>query len=427
MSSIRVHKRRFGLPAHGLVPVLIALCAITAPPVSAAAPRRFQITQPVARSLSGPVAFAVSGVAQHALRVRFEVDGHTWWIAVKRPYRYRANGLLNTRSLRNGIHVLTVKAVYRHHATIASERVRVDNPPPRAAAKRAATTAGPGVPAPPRTVPGAPGPTAQSASLPPTPNTTALDLTWRPTTGAGFVPLADSAAAAAVTPEPENRPVNTTANQYVPTTAELQAFRSALDPWNRTPVQANPYNSYVTGDYAGTTDEIIQWAAAKWGIPVDWLRAQYMQESGWCSNMLGDRTTVSPAEYNLYPPQARVPGRDDVYESMGISQIKWRPDGSVGAGTEPLRRESTAFNVDYHAASLRFYYDDPSGVRSSWRDPTYLPGQTWNSVGGWFNPYPWNNPGQQSYVQDVQHQLVNETWTRPYRSPACAGTGSLTG
>ncbi len=234
-----------------------------------------------------------------------------------------------------------------------------------------------------------------------------------------FTPLADDAAASDVVATGENRASNTAANQYVPSSAELQAFRSALDPWGRTPVQANPYNAYVTGDFRGSTDEIIQWAAAKWGIPVDWLRAQYMQESGWCDNKLGDLTTVTPAIYNQYPPQARVPGTNDVYESMGISQVKWIPDGSVGAGTEPLRWQSAGFNVDYQAAIVRFFYDNPGGVRSSWRDPSYQPDQPWNSIAGWYNPYPWGNAGQQSYVQDVQHQLLYRTWTQVSASNSC--------
>jgi hypothetical protein len=98
---------------------------------------------------------------------------------------------------------------------------------------------------------------------------------------------------------------------------------------------------------------------------------------------------------------------------MGITQVKWIADGSVGAGTEPLRWESTAFNLDYQASILRFYYDDPAGARSSWGDGSYAPCQSWRSVGGWFQPYPWGNSGQASYVSNVQQRLRAQIWTEP--------------
>ncbi len=243
---------------------------------------------------------------------------------------------------------------------------------------------------------------------PPAPLTSFL-----PATDGHFTPLSDAAAAADVTPEPENRPGNTATNDYVPTTAQLQAFYGAVNSNGQTVVQANPYDQYVTGHYTGTTDEIIQWAAWKWGIPADWLRAEYVQESRWNMSQLGDLATVSPAAYAEYPTQARVAGTDEVYQSMGISQVKWNPDGSVGAGTEPLRWESTAFNADYQAATLRFYFDDPDGLRSAWGDSSYSPGNAWASLGGWFEPYPWLNAGQLDYIAEVQAHLAARTWAQP--------------
>jgi len=43
----------------------------------------------------------------------------------------------------------------------------------------------------------------------------------------------------------------------------------------------------VTGNFAGTTTEIIQWAACKWGIDEDTIRAAVM-ESYWHMSDLGD-------------------------------------------------------------------------------------------------------------------------------------------
>jgi hypothetical protein len=311
--------------------------------------------------------------------------------------------------LANGVHKFKVYAVaggISSHAASISWTVAVPGPH----AKAPGTT--PVAPTPPPPSGGEPLPTPTSppgtGADPPAPLTS-----WMPATDGRYTPLSDAAAAADVTPTPENRPDNVTANDYMPTPAQLQAFYSAVNNQGQTVVQANPYYQYVTGHYSGTTDEIIQWAAWKWGIPADWLRAEYVQESRWNMSQLGDLATVSPAAYLEYPVAARVPGTDEVYQSMGISQVKWVPDGSVGAGTEPLRWESTAFNVDYQAATIRFYYDDPDGLRSAWGDSTYAPGNAWDSLGGWYEPYPWLNSGQLNYIAEVQAQLAARTWAQP--------------
>jgi hypothetical protein len=179
-------------------------------------------------------------------------------------------------------------------------------------------------------------------------------------------------------------------------------------------LQFNPYFRYVDGRDGlrkPSTDDLIQWAAQKWGIPEDWLRAEFVQESYWDQFQLGDETEVRSRWYGLYPTQTRVPHSSSVYQSLGITQVKWISDGSVGAGTEPLRWRSTAFNLDYQAATVRFYYDNPQGARSSWGDRTYAPCERWNSIGGWFEPYPWGNGGQQNYIADVRQHLANRDWT----------------
>lgn len=236
---------------------------------------------------------------------------------------------------------------------------------------------------------------------------------WLPFSSISFAPLSDQAAAADVVAVPEIRPANAQANNTMPTSGQLQSFYGTADYWGRNVVTFNPYYRYVTGHYTGTTDEIIQWAAWKWGIPEDWLRAQYVQESFWKQAALGDLATVTASQYGQYPSQARVPGKLEVYQSMGISQIKWTADGKVGAGTEPLRWESTAFNADYQAATIRFYFDDPGGRRTAWGDPTFKAGNAWNSVGGWFSSYPWLNPGQLHYIPLVQARLAARTWAQP--------------
>lgn len=49
-----------------------------------------------------------------------------------------------------------------------------------------------------------------------------------------------------------------------------------------------PYARYVTGHFTGTTDEVIQWAARKWGFEPDLLRAVGTVESWWRMSTVGD-------------------------------------------------------------------------------------------------------------------------------------------
>jgi hypothetical protein len=227
-----------------------------------------------------------------------------------------------------------------------------------------------------------------------------------------------------VTREPETRPYNGKAywldgtrypapNDYVPTASQLAAFRASKTSFGQTVTQLNPYLSYVDGRDGlsdPSTDDLIQWAAHKWGIPEDWLRAQFVEESYWNSFMLGDAVTVPQSSYLQYPSLQRVPGQLVVYESSGLAQVKWIPGGSSDPGTEPLSWQSTAFSLDFQAAMVRFYFDNPSGSRSAWGDATYAPCQKWQSIGAWNSPYPWANAEQRGYVAKVQHLLDSATW-----------------
>ena len=234
-------------------------------------------------------------------------------------------------------------------------------------------------------------------------------LTWAPV---GATPSSDGEAAALVTHRPENRPDNTEANEYVPSDDDLAAFHSASGIFN-------PLTRYVTGQPDlpdPSTDDLIQWAAQKWGIPEDWLRAEYVQESGWYQNAgpgrgLGDSRSMSESECLQHPSFARIDSDGDghcdgAYESLGITQVKWQPSNSPHPGTEPLRWKSTAFNVDYQAATVRYYYD---GL-CTWCGPGYSAGQAWNSIGAWFSPKPWLNSGQLGYIAKVQTKLADVVW-----------------
>jgi hypothetical protein len=226
--------------------------------------------------------------------------------------------------------------------------------------------------------------------------------TWAPV---GSHPLTDARAAALVTHEPETRPSNVSANDYVPTTAELNAFHASTMSYMN-----DPYRKDVTGRPGlahPSTDDLVQWAAHKWGIPEDWIRAEMVWESHWYQSSLGDPQTVSSSWYSLYPPQARVQGTLNVYQTMGVTQVKWLADNSsIDAGTEPLRWKSVAFNLDFYGSTLRWMYD---GL-CPWCGSGYGPGQAWNTIGGWYGGGPWGSPIVQQYIADVQNALHFRYW-----------------
>jgi hypothetical protein len=232
---------------------------------------------------------------------------------------------------------------------------------------------------------------------------------WSPP---GTKPLSDARAAARVSPAREVRPGNASANRYVPSRKQLAAFRHARTGDGETVLHFNPLVRYVTGRPRGlrapSTDELIQWVSHKWGIPTNLIRAQMVVESHWRQGYTGDREGVPANWYGRFPRQARIPGGSEVYQSMGIAQVKWTPDGAAGAGTEPLRWRSTAFNLDFYAATVRYYYDGAC----KWCGPGYGAGQAWNSVGAWYSPNPWANERARDYLRELQHAIDNRTWIR---------------
>jgi len=196
----------------------------------------------------------------------------------------------------------------------------------------------------------------------------------------------------------EHRPGNRDENAYRPSAAELEAFRHGQrDAYGRDAVEYNPLAARVTGGFTGSTDEILQWAAHKWGIPENVVRAVATTESRWRMSQLGDRQAVR--DPSRYPARSRVPGTSDVYQSLGVMQVRWTPEG-LHPGTEPLRWKSTAFNVDYWAAVVRYYFDG----RCDWCGAGYGPGQAWASIGAWWSPSPWN--ASAGYLRRVRTQLA---------------------
>ena len=151
--------------------------------------------------------------------------------------------------------------------------------------------------------------------------------------------------------------------------------------------------SRIDGDFTGTTDEIIQWGACKWGFHEDTVRAVAVMETWWRQDTVGD---------------------DGV--SFGLLQVR----STVHTGTFPHSRDSTAYAVDYALAWRRACYEgDFTWMNDPGRKGGYTTGDEWGCVGAWFSgnwydgdenvPY----SGGAAYIKGVKEHLAKRTWTTP--------------
>jgi autotransporter family porin len=152
------------------------------------------------------------------------------------------------------------------------------------------------------------------------------------------------------------------------------------------------YESRVTGNFTGTTDEIIQWGACKWGIDEDIVRAQSVQESYWHQSTLGD--------CNGGPTVSQTHG----CASVGLLQVKGADIPPTHPGTWPYAYQSTAFNADYMLGVLRACYEG----KETWLGNGYQAGDIWGCVGRWFSGDWYINSRQ--YIASVQGIEAQKVW-----------------
>lgn len=135
----------------------------------------------------------------------------------------------------------------------------------------------------------------------------------------------------------------------------------------------------VHGNQVGTTDELIQFYACKWGLSDNLIRAEAVVESNWDMDQVGDQGDCNPDP-----------------SSVGIMQIKW----CQHPGTHQWAAASTSFNLDYYGAVIR-------GCYNGWDYVTSQPGNLWGCVDRWFSGG--LNPNSQ-YVGWVKTELEQKDW-----------------
>ena len=138
-------------------------------------------------------------------------------------------------------------------------------------------------------------------------------------------------------------------------------------------VAPNDFERRVDGDFVGSTDEIIQWAACKWGFDEDTVRAQAYAESSWYAGKLGDcdRVTTQPST--------------DGCASVGLIQVQAAAlSAPAHRNVFPAVQTSTAMNLDYALAVMRLCFEG----KELWLGEVsggYGPGDVTGCLGRWFS------------------------------------------
>jgi autotransporter family porin len=206
----------------------------------------------------------------------------------------------------------------------------------------------------------------------------------------------------------EPRPANTVPNHVVPTAAQI----AGLDPWNSENAYDNralALEARITGAFTGTTDELLQWTACKWGFDEDHIRAEAVQASDWTQPLAGDWTT----DPSLCPSDAETRPTDGGVEcapTYGMFQIVWRYHKSAW----PMFRDSTPFHLDYIFGLRRVCFegwDTSQGARATSGVP-YTANDEWGCVGAHFSGS-WYDDGAKRYITAVMGQLAGRVWTTP--------------
>lgn len=153
--------------------------------------------------------------------------------------------------------------------------------------------------------------------------------------------------------EREMVPANAGVNDTMPSAGQLAAF--AADGYVPSPYGGEWAYARVNGQYTGTTDMIFRWAACKWGIDEDVVRAQAtVEQRNWNQYDSGGDERWSYSEcangglslWSYMCPNC-------CYQSWSIWQTKVYYDWP----TWPMIHNSTAFAADFRYADQRACMD----------------------------------------------------------------------
>jgi hypothetical protein len=236
----------------------------------------------------------------------------------------------------------------------------------------------------------------------------------------------------------EPRPDNDKRNNVVVDAAAVRVSfamrpRSALGTYH--PLWDSWLLARVDGQFSGTTDEIFQWVACKWGLSDDLLRAIAVRESTWfqfeaypgnrcvtyygCGDFFdgpddGSRVYCEGLgrfgyDYEADYGDGMCPQTFSIVGEMSWWSPSWGFDWADNQnGTFPFNRDSTAFAVDYLGAALRGCYE---GWQWELGD-SYSAGDLWGCVGAWYSGR-WHDAAADGYISRVEAEVSAHRWLDP--------------
>jgi hypothetical protein len=214
----------------------------------------------------------------------------------------------------------------------------------------------------------------------------------------GSALASDATCAASVRRKPENKDVNTVYNATMGHQHLGDDIFSGSDPRANTEIAVR-----VTGSFTGTTDMILQWAACKWGIDEDVVRAQAAIESWWRQWAQGDWGTSAGHGPGVDDP---INHPDECPESWGILQTRFPYERSAWPGVA----SSTAFEADTAYAIWRACFEGYEvWLNQVDRGRDYAPGDMWGCVGRWYTGR-WHTPEAETYITRVKSYLDSRIW-----------------
>jgi hypothetical protein len=245
--------------------------------------------------------------------------------------------------------------------------------------------------------------------------------------------LADDQHCADLIPQTvENAPWNAPFNQTMATAVQLSSYVSN----GYTLGYKDDYTQYkrVDGQYTGSTDMIMRWAACKYGIDEDVVRAQAWVESGWIQGGAGDqRNSVSECVQGtfsaLWNTSIIEPDGSLVYVPGGCFQSwsAWQTKAYYDWTTWPEIMESTAFASDFRYADQRACMTGAytSYYSSSAQQPNTYAGDIdnylnhpsadktdrvlWGCIGMHYSGS-WYDSAAQGYIGSVQSAVAARPW-----------------
>ena len=161
----------------------------------------------------------------------------------------------------------------------------------------------------------------------------------------------------------------------------------------------------VDGAFTGTTQEILRWAACKWGIDEDIVYAQAAKESWWRQTAKGDYAS---------DPSACPPGHGlgldgqagQCPQSYGILQNRYPYEQTSWPGIF----NSTAMNADTAYAIWRACFEgDERWLNDVERGSQYGAGDALGCVGRWFAGR-WHTAPADQYAAAVQSYQRQRIW-----------------